>query len=143
MIQIRCDLYGIMLNFLLCLKFISCGNNGAFSIACILRMLIKHWSNARYFRKYIAVSLAPQMLQYIVCCWNKGNFYYISLTMVIQCYRKIFTFKMREVVSTLSSNHVDNMHYNVCNCFFSLLRSPSMTGNSCASFLSCFMVQNY
>ena len=44
----------------------------------------------------------------------------------------------------LQTNRLDNMHYNVCNCFLSLLQSPSMTGNSCASFLSCgFIVQNY
>lgn len=93
MIQIRCDLHAEI--FALSEVHII-SNNGVFSIACVLRMLLKHWSNARYLKKYVAVSLTPQTLQYIkFVAVIKSNFYYVSLTVVIQCYRKIFTFEMR------------------------------------------------
>lgn len=37
----------------------------AFSIAHTLRMLVKHWSDAMYFRELIALSMALQMSQYV------------------------------------------------------------------------------
>lgn len=119
----------------------------AFSIAHTLRMLVKHWSDAMYFRELIALSMALQMSQYVRLAAVIEMFFFcccISLSVVIQCLGKIFTLKWEMLALFLQMDHSHNKHYNVHNCFLSLLQSPSMTGNICTSFLSCgFIVWDY
>lgn len=111
-----------------------------FPIACTSQMLVKHWSDATYFRELIATSTALQMSQCIkLAAVIERGFCCISLSVVIQCFGKVFTLKL-----FLQMNHSHNKCYNVHNCFLSLLQSPSMTGNICTSFLSCgFIVWDY
>lgn len=77
----------------------------AFSIAHTLRMLVKHWGDAMYFRELIALSMALQMSQYVRLAAVIERFF--LLLYIFKCGDSVswknLHLKMRDV-STLSSN---------------------------------------